>query len=325
MLSAVLFSTVLSGCTIGNTEFVLDMNNVGRNDVFSINGVECTKDEAKLYLCNYQNLYGHEYGVDLWRYDYSSMSPEQTLEAYVKDITIAELANVICMSQLAKEQGLSLTEKEQELLNKVVDEYYASLSKEELAYMEIDKGELKKCYETYALARKLCDTLTQDINEEVSDDEARVMLVQQIYVKQEETALMVHQKLTDGEDFITVATNYNEAEEIEIYLARGTYASEVDAVAFQMDDGEQSVMISTTEGYYFFKCLDKYVEDLTEDNKANIVVQRRKEQFDTVLHEFVINSEFELNEKLWKNIELDTSGTINTDSFFATYDKYFVD
>ena len=37
-------ATLLSGCTIGNTEFVLDKNDVGRNDVFSINGEECTKD-----------------------------------------------------------------------------------------------------------------------------------------------------------------------------------------------------------------------------------------------------------------------------------------
>lgn len=324
MLAVSMLTGMMSGCTIGDTEFVLDMNNVGKNDIFSINGSECTKDEARLYLCNYQNIYGQEYGVDLWKYDYSDMEPEQTLEAYVKDVTIAELANVICMSELAKERELALTEKEEELLLKVVDEYYNSLSEAELSYMGIDKDELKKFYEKYALAQKLYRSLTEGISEEVSDDEARVVQIQQIYVADEAKAQEVQQKLQNGENFETIAATYNEAEEIELYLARDTYADEVDKVVFNMENNTQSGMITTENGYYFIKCLNKYVEDLTEANKAKIVVQRRKEQFDDVLQEFIETSEFELNEEVWESIKVDTSGNIKTNSFFATYDKYFV-
>ena len=60
-----LFSGVLTGCTVGNTQIIIDLNNAGRNDVFSINGTDCTKDEARVYLCNYQNIYGSAYGLDL--------------------------------------------------------------------------------------------------------------------------------------------------------------------------------------------------------------------------------------------------------------------
>ena len=61
--------------------------------------------------------------------------------------------------------------------------------------------ELKSIYERYAIAQKVYNTLTRGVNEEVSDDEARVIRIQQIYVKSEETARVVQQKLRNGSGF----------------------------------------------------------------------------------------------------------------------------
>lgn len=324
-LAVALLSTTLTGCTIGNTEIVLNMNSVGRNHVFSINGDKCTKEEARLYLCNYQNIYGYTYGINLWEYDFSQMEEGSTLEDYVKDVTLSELANIMCMEQLAEKQELTLTEEELEKVAKATEEYYESLSREERSYIGLDKKKLKSFYEKYAIAQKLYDTLTQGINEEVSDDEARVIRIQQIYVKSEETALLVQQKLADGSKFENLASTYNEASVIEKNLARGEYAEAVDDVAFLLDNNEVSSMITTDNGYYFIKCLNKYDEELTEANKENIIVKRRKEQFDDKFIEFVETSQFELNEKVWEEIKVDTSGDIKTNSFFEIYEKYFAE
>lgn len=318
-----MLSGLLSGCSLGNTEFVIDLNNVGRNDIFSINGMDCTKDEAKLYLCNYQNIYGSAYGLDLWQYDYTNMDIEVTLEEYIKELTIAELSNIMCMNQLAEQQGITLTEDEEKWVSQATDEYYKSLSKEELRYIGIDKIELKEIYERYAIARKLYNTLIEGVNEEVSDDEARVIRIQQIYVKSEEVAKVVEQKLRAGTEFGTVASSFNEAEVIERNLSRGEYDQAIDDIAFNLDNGEISGRITTEDGYYFIKCLNKYVEDLTEANKDNIILKRRQEQFDDVFYEFIDNSTFELNEKVWDKVTVDTSGNITTDSFFEVYEKYF--
>ncbi len=320
-----LLSSCLTGCTIGNTEFVWNTNSVGRKHVFSINGNKCTKEEARLYLCNYQNILGHAYGIDLWEYDYSKMEEDSTLEAYVKDVTLSELASIMCMGQLAEQQGVALTEEELDKVAKAADEYYDSLSREEISYIGLDKGKLKSFYERYAIAQKLYGSLTQGVNEEVSDDEARVMRIQQIYVKDEDVALKVKQKLAGGEKFDSVASNYNEAGSIEKNLARGEYPEAVDKVAFRLDNDEQSGMIKTEDGYYFIKCIEKFDEELTEANKENIIVKRRKEQFDDKYIELVETSQFELNEKVWDSIKVDSSGKITTDSFFEIYEKYFTE
>lgn len=320
-----LFLGLLTGCSIGNTQIIIDLNNTGRNDVFSINGTDCTKDEARLYLCNYQNIYGSAYGLDLWQYDYSNMDVEMTLEEYVKELTIVELSHVICMNQLAEELEMVLTAEEEQLVAKATDEYYKSLSRDELRYIGIDKIELKEIYTRYAIAQKLYQTLVEGVNEEVSDDEARVIHIQQIFVKSEDVAKVVEQKLRSGSGFDIVASNFNEADVIERNLTRGEYDKIVEDIAFNLDDGEEAWKIKTDEGYYFIKCLDKFVEELTESNKSNIILKRRQEQFDNIFYEFINNSTFELNEKVWDKVEIDTSGKITTDSFFEVYEKYFTE
>lgn len=326
IVMALVFAMVLpcTGCTIGDTEYVLDMEEVVViKDVFSINGIECTKEEARVYLCNYQNIYGHEYGVNLWEHNFGNMDVRYTLETYVKDVTLSQLANITCMSLFAKEQGVTLTEEEKALVSKAAEQYFNSLSASELEYMGVDKAKMEAIYEKYASAQKVYDTLTQGVNEEVSDDEARVIRVEQIYVETQEEADIVKAKLDSGDGFSSVATLHNAADTIEITLRRGDYPAEVDAVAFHLDNNEQSDMIVTPQGYYFIKCVNKFEYELTEENKIRIIAQRRKEQFEDNFQKFIDSSEFILNEEIWDEIEIDTSGAITTDSFFAVYDNVF--
>lgn len=325
ILAVYMASVLLTGCTIGDTEYVLDIEAVvpQGNHVFAINGSKCTQEEAKLYLCNYQNLYGNEYGMNLWEHDFGAMQKDETLASYVKDITLSQLANIICMNLLADNKEITLTDVEKKMAEVAAKEYYESLSAAEIAYMGVDLEQMEEFYTRYAIAEKLYATLTQGVNEEVSDDEARVIRVQQIFVTVQEDALAVQKKLAAGDDFASVASNYNEADTIETTMKRGEYPSDVDEEAFNLDNGQQSDMIITTEGYYFIKCLSKFEAELTELNKLDIIAQRQKQQFDDVFHAFIVASEFDLNEQIWDDIDIDTSGNIKTDSFFEVYDKYF--
>jgi foldase protein PrsA len=323
ILSILLSTTFLSGCTIADKEYVLDLNYVGRNDVLSINGEECSIKEAKLYLCNYQNLYGTEYGVDLWNYEFNQKDVPSTLEEYVKDITLLQLSNITCMNQLAKQMKISLTEEEESLVEKAAEDYYASLNSEELTYIGLDLKDLKKFYKKYAIAEKLYSQLTQGVNEEVSIDEARAIRIQQIFVTSKEDAQAVQKKLDKGDDFSITAGAYNEAKNIELTIVRGTLPKIVEDAAYILDNEQHTNMIETEDGYYFIKCLSKNVEEMTEKNKENIIAKRKKEQFDDVFHFFVDESEFEIKQKLWDEVRVDTSGKIVTKSFFEVYDKYF--
>lgn len=313
-------SLLLGGCRIGNREIVVS-GTLTDKQVFKIDKTACGLKEARVYLTNYQNIYGTAYGIDLWKHDFG----ENSLEKYVKDVTLEKLAYVVTMDLLAESRGVALTEEEKAQAGEAAKEYYASLSQEEIGYLGVTESDMIEYYSHYALAHKLYQSLTNSVNEEVSDDEARVIELMQIFVKDETKASEVAAKLANGDDFASVANNYNQLSAIQVTVARDELPEEVEQVAFQLDDGETSGKIQTDSGYYFVKCLNKYNEELTEANKSNIVEKREKEAFDDVYSAYVSGLSSDLNQELWDNLELDTSGAISTDSFFEVFEKYFTD
>ena len=310
-------SMALTGCQIGNKDIVVS-GTLSSRQVFTLDKSACSLKEAKVYLANYQNIYGTAYTIDLWQHDFGDAS----LLDYVKDITLEELTRVYTMDLLAQSQEVTLSEDETAKVAEAAKEYYASLSEDETAYMDIAEADIAEYYTHYALAQKLYHSLTNGVNEEVSDDEARVMEIMQIYVTDEDRAHEVEQKLAQGDDFASVANNYNELSAIQVTVSRDDLPDEVEEVAFQLDDNAVSGMIVAGNGYYFIKCLNKYNEELTEANKSNIVEKREKEAFDDVYNEFVASLSSRLNTDLWDGIELTTDGSIQTNSFFAVFEKY---
>lgn len=317
ILAVVLASGSLTGCRIGNTEFVINTKVMNSKSVFTINNHACSVEEAKLYLCNYKNLYGNVYGVDLWDYDFG----DDSLQDYVKSVTLSELSRIMCMDLLAEEQGIELDAEDRKVVKKAAEEYYKTLSKEEISYMGISQKHLEEYYTNYALADKLYRTLINGVNEEISDDEARVMQVQQIYVSSLNKAEEVSAKLAAGENFETVASAYNEASDVETTLARGECPQNVEEKAFGMNNDEVSDRIDVDGGYYFFKCVNKFDQELTEENKKKILTGKEKAQFEDMYNQYVDEAVTQLNEKVWSKITIEDSSSIATDSFFSVYDR----
>lgn len=313
----VALATLLCGCRIGDTQFVFQKNTANRKEVFTLNGEACNLTQAKLYLSNYRNIYGNAYGVELWKYDFG----EDSLEDYIKDVTIDELIRIASMEQIAREQEVELTEDEKKKIKEMAKIYYESLSEEEISYMGVSQKNIEDYYESYGLAQKLYDSLTQNVNVEVSDDEARVIRIQQIYTTSEEKASIVNQKLSNGEDFVAVAGNYNEASVVETTIARGVLPKEVEEIAFNLDNDAMSGMIESSGTYYFIKCINKFEEDLTQDNKANIIVQREKARFEDAYSDFTKNAEYDFNEELWESVTIAEEEYVTTDTFFEVFDE----
>ncbi len=308
-------SVFFAGCSIGGKEIVVT-SGVGSKDVFKIGGDSCNQTEAKVYLANYQNIYGKSYGIDLWEQGFQ----KKKLKQYVKEVALSEMTKIICMDLLAEDQGIALTTEEKARIKDAAAKYYESLNEAELTYTGASQSDIESMYEDYALANKVYQSLTQSVDEEVSDDEARIMEAMQIYVKTQDKAEEVSAKLAAGEDFAAVASNYNQKPVIEITFGRGDLPEEVEKAAFELDDGAVSDCIQTDDGFYFIKCINKFNEELTDANKSNIVDAREKAAFDDVYEEFVSTLASNLNESVWENIPLVTDGSISTNSFFEIID-----
>lgn len=311
LTGALLLAVCLGGCNLGGRK-VIFTNGLSSQDVFQIGGEPCTMAEARVYLANYQNIYGKSYGIDLWKQKFQ----QKKLKKYIKEIALSEMSKIVCMDLLAEEQNIVLDEEEKEKIKHAAAEYYQSLTKEEHDYMGVSEMDIVSMYEDYVLANKVYQSLTMGVDAEVSDDEARIMEAMQIFVKDKKTAKEVKKCLNSGEDFAAVASNFNKKPVIEITFGRGDLPEEVEKAAFELDNGEVSSRISAEDGYYFIKCVNKFNEELTDANKSNIVEEREKAAFDDVYEEFVSGLSSKLNEKAWEDITLVTDGSIITNNFF---------
>ena len=298
-----LFCVLLTGCQIGDKSIVV-LKPLSNRYVFQIGEVSCGVKEAKLYLANYQNIYGEAYTLDLWEHDFG----DESLEEYIKTITLNKL--------------VALTEEDEVNIMTAASVYYDSLTDEDKDYLGVSEVDIAEYYRHYVLAQKVYYYLTGEINGEVSDDEARVMEVMQIFVTDAEAAAVVREKLQNGEDFASVANMYNELPSIQANICRDDLPEEAEAVAFRLDDNEVSEIIAVEDGYYFIKCLDKYNEELTETNKVTIVEKREKEAFDDVYNEFVASLTSYINEDVWSALKVDSTSKVVTDNFFDVYEIY---
>ncbi|MCR5145411.1 MAG: peptidyl-prolyl cis-trans isomerase [Lachnospiraceae bacterium] len=317
ILTLVVSITCFSGCTIGNRE-VYFASKSGWHTVFKIGDMSCHRDEFRMYLANYKNIYGNVYGTDLWNGDYDT----DTMETSVKNAAIEHLSKVYALNLYAKDNDIVLTEPELEKVNDAALEYYDSLSRAERKYTGASKKEVIEMYERYALACKVYQKLMAQVDVTVSEDEARVMHAFILFTTDKDKAKNIQTNIDNGATFERLATTYNELDTTRITFGRGIYDKEIEDVVFRLDDGEVSDMITTDDGYYFFQCINKYDEEMSETNKASIVKERREMAINNVVSELDKKYYADLNKKLIDKISMPTDENIKTNSFFKVLDSH---
>ena len=158
------------------------------------------------------------------------------------------------------------------------------------------------------------------VDEEVSEDEARIMDAYVLFTTDEAKAQTVASSLKNGGSFETLLGTYGEGDKTLQSIGRGEYAQEVEDVIFQLDDEEVSDCITTDEGYYFVKCMDKYNEELSETNKSNVISKRKEQVISDMISQQNEAYYSQMNTSLWE--KFDTDNSITTSNFFSVLENY---
>ncbi len=307
---------MLGGC--GDTKIVLTTG-LAEDELFRIGDVSCELSEGLVYLVNQKNQYENVYGIEMWDHDLGEM----TVEDYLKSQIISQLAQVKSMILLAEEKDIVLDETEQGLARSAAEDYYASLSQQELEILKVDQQKLQKMYEDYYLAYKAYDQITEDVSVEISDDEARIIQIQQIFVPEKNLARELKEKLDEGENFESLAANYSKASQTTIAIARGDKREEYESVAFDLNNEEISDVFEADGGYYILKCLDTYMEEESDANKLRVAQQQKTARFQEIYAGLMEDTLSEYQEKLWDNVSFADYESVETCTFFDIYKKYF--
>ena len=321
LLQLFLIGTLLlsfTGCTFKGKTVYFDTSS-GRNTVFKIGDMKCSKKEALIYLLNEKNIYGTVDDVNLWTEDFDT----KTMTGSIKDLTIEHLTRVYVLNLYAKEHEIELTEQEQKACATAAREYYSSLNASEKSFTGAKKKDIEAAYKKYALAVKVYRQLMDSVDEEVSEDEARVMEAFVLFVSDENKANEIQGMIDYGYTFERLASTYTELDSYQATFARGEYPEQVDEVVFNLDTEEVSKAIPVENGFYFFQCLNKYDEKLSEENKQVIIEKRRKKVLDNIVTDLEEKNFSDMNTKLWDGIVFaDDVSDLTSADFFRVLNKH---
>lgn len=325
----------LTGCQ-SDTKIVFTTGLSG-DELFKIGSATCTTPEIMVYLTTFYNQYAETYGQEMWHYDFGGVS----LEEHVKDVVLSKMAQIKIMNLMAEERGIALSEQEEQKVHKAAEQYYESLEKKLRESESITQKTVENVYEEYALANKVYETITESADMEISDDEARTVTVQVIYLKNwklknnEKTLMSEAEKqqvtgnaqnllnrIESGEDFETLAAQCSDDKQIVKNYARGVADESFEEILFSMDEGDVSDMIETDEGFYIVKCISTMDYEATQANKLVLAEQRKREAFSEAYTEIATNTHSQFKDKQWEKLTLSEEIHTTDANFFEIYDEY---
>ncbi|MBQ8663215.1 MAG: peptidyl-prolyl cis-trans isomerase [Eubacterium sp.] len=310
LMAAVLLVASVVGCSGGASS---------TSAVFKIGKEKCSMTEAKILLVNYQNQYRDVYGVDLWK---ATENDNQELESYIKDLTISQLAEIYMMAYIGEDQDMELTDVELEHVQAAAAAYYGSLNDAEKDYFGASEKDMEALYEKYAMARKVFATLTQNVSQEVSDDDARVMSVMQIYTEDKATATTAYNKVKSGSEFSAVAATYDESGTINTTVDRLSVPAEAEDAVFDLSNEEYTPVLETADGYYIYYCVNNYEESLTEENKEKVLAARMEEAVASTYETYAASTDSRMYADAWEQVKVNTDEALTTITFFDVFEEY---
>lgn len=327
-----LLTLILTGCSGGGIGKIVLTTGFRADEVFRIEDTSCALSEILVYLLDIRASYDSRYGDGIWE----TAASDASLEDGVKNAALSRISQVKTMNLLARDMQITLSSEERDYAVQAAERYDEALSDEMRAALhDVDRETLTFMYEEYALADKLYRYIIRDINPEISDDEARTITVQQIFIRKDaetnaigadvarQLAWSAHREAALGTDFKSLIDEYSDATESTVSFGKGEREENFETIAFNLGTGEISEVIETTEGFYILKCLTTFNREETDANKLKIVAARKREVFAEEYDAFAASLAKDLNEPLWESIRVPNERQDTENAFFAVYASTF--
>jgi len=276
--------------------------------------------QIMLVVATERNRYREVYTDQIWQVE---VDDEGTLfQTYLLKEIQNFLRELKAMNQLAAEREIKLDGQEKEKLEALAKDFYESLTEADRSYTGIDEAGVYDFYVEYHLANKLVDALTENVNLEISDSEAKVIRVQEIVLSDENQVREVYEQATaENGDFLSLARSVSEDKEIEKRIGRNDRSKEYEDVVFALEAGAVSPVITENGSYYIVKCLDDYDEDATLERKEKLAAARKNQAFRQIYDEFVSESAVEIKSDVWDTISLAEESDSTTTRLFECYQE----
>jgi len=241
---------------------------------------------------------------------------DMTMEEYLLSDIKTLAGNVIYLNMMAEDMQINLTGDEEERISEYAEDYAEDSG--------FDKADVEELLRMLLIAEKSFYAMTEDVDTEVSTDEARTISVQYMFfaVNDDVTDRMAEnkasealQKIENGTDFLTLAEEQSDDSIHSMEFYKGMYDKDFETAAYKLETGQVSSVVETKYGYYIIKCINDNIESDTAKRKSEIVLKRREELFADKFRQLAEKKDILFNEKYLKKIDIGSikagSGELN--------------
>ena len=292
------------------------------NIIIRVGNVDVSYSEAMVYLKSIQTIYENEFGYDIWAY--SLTGDGTTLGDMLKNEVLSQITQLKIICSEANKEGIVLSEDEMSEVRQSAANYIAGLSASDRTQYGITEELAVQVFADNALAKKVYETVTIDVDTEVEDEEAKKIKIYMLLLKNygtdskgnrtpltsedQEAVLQKMKELrvqgSEAEDFYSFAERNTEADTIEFVVGKTELEEPLDTVAFSLKTGELSKILETEDGYVILYCADDFDEDATLHKKEEIIEERRSKLFSDLYTEWSADYEIKVNVDEWAAVTI---------------------
>ena len=285
---------------------------------------------ARMMQGQYETYYADMMGTTgeaMWT---QPSSEDQTYEDSVKDSAMEVLQDLYLISQHASEYEVTLSEDEKDAIAEAAKQFDEDNSAEAKETVSGYRKDIEKYLELVTIQSKMDSKMKEGVDEEVSDEEAAQKAMQYVYFSytstddsgavteltdEEKTALeedaqTLAGRVAAGEDITAVAEELGQTSYDVTFDSESTGPNEevIAAVDAFETEGEVTDLIETDGGIYVAQLTSLLDREATDQEKTNIVEERRQEQYDSLLAQWREDTEIEVDEKVWGKVDFEDTG-----------------
>ena len=296
------------------------------SQLLSVGGRVCSRAEGMVFLISQIHIYQNSYGQDIWKVQLENGTFEEYLKSSLRDY----IGNFYTVYLMAEASGLTLTDTEKAQVREAGEQFYRSLDASDIQASGLTAETSAEVCREYFLARKMYKAILADSAIVVSNDEARVMHIQQIVLNKDglsaaeltelrSQASDLLQKARTADFARTAAAGSQSAETTRTVTRSDMEDAAMEKAVFDLKDNEISGLIETDSHIYIVKCISSYDASLTAARKTRLLAEKQDARFRSQRQAYLDEHPAVFNENCWDKISISGYQGKAAASFYEIY------
>ena len=280
------------------------------------------------FMCRYEqagndDTYLSYFGENAWSQDIYGGG--ETIQDNVKDDVMERLHEYYTMSNHAGEYKVELTEEEKKTISDTASAFISANSQDALEELGATQPIVEEMLTLATIRDKMYDAITAEADTDVSDEEANMRAYTMVemktdgyydddynyveYTQAEADAIKARAEIVETQ--VEAGKKLEKAaEKAEFSTTTGTYGANDDileedlkAAMDKLKEGETSSLISTESGYYMVRIDSDTDKEATEENRQNIIKERKETLYNDKLEEWQKSDGWKIKESALEKIQ----------------------